>query len=179
MRHAPSQIEDYSKLQSLLIFQICLASARRSMINQGLSYPSMNIEEFESQSLLGKYKLKPKLRVLIFFQINSPSPTFEYLSFSSSWVHFFGFYWCKPHRVKKVDVSSTFKCFISDNLIYLGHEDSEEKVTLESLSIMMREVQITVNTILAKMTETAPLPPFSSKDDLVKYNQLAKVISLD
>jgi len=59
MRHAPSQIEDHSKLQSLLIFQICIVSARRSMINRGLSSPSMNIEEFESQSLLGKYKLKP------------------------------------------------------------------------------------------------------------------------
>ena len=65
------------------------------------------------------------------------------------------------------------------SLIYLGHEDTEEKATLESLAIMMREVQITVNTILAKMTENVPLPPFSSRDDLVKFNQLAKVIPFD
>ena len=62
MRHAPFQIEDHSKLQSFLIFQICLVSARRSLINHGLSSPSMNIEEFESQSLSGKYKLEPKAR---------------------------------------------------------------------------------------------------------------------
>ena len=125
-----------------------------------------------------------KLGVLIFFQINSPSPTFEYLSFSSSWVYFFGFYWSKPHRVKKVDVSSTFKCFKSDNLIYLGHEDTEGKAedteeSLESLATMMREIELTVNTIQAKMSKNVHLPPFSSPADLVKFNQLAKVISFD